>query len=446
LFFKVFASFLVFFYTDVALVSAGAISVMLVVTRFFDALNDPVMGLICDRTKSPHGKFRPWLRWMILPYAVSGILLFTVPDLGETSKLIYVYATYTLALVFYTSINIPYGALMGVITPHSHERTSLATFRFYGAYASNFIVQGSILFLALYFSFGKGVDGNASQSGYTLTMATYAVTAAGLWLFVFYNTKERVMPPKGQKSDLKKDLSQLLQNKPWVAIVIIGVSSIIWIALRDAAILFYFKYYVVGQVEEGGRFEKLATSFNLLGTAATIAGVACTNFFTNILGGKKYAFFWLTVIVAFTAGIYYFAGPGDIALIMIIQAITSFLMGPLMPLFWSMIADTADYSEWKFGRRFTGLTFSAGTFSQKVGWAIGPALGAKLLDYYGYVPNAPQSSDTIQGLRMMMSVIPSVIGIGAAGLVLLYGINRKLEKQIEAELADRKTAEGTLDI
>ncbi len=446
LFFKVFASFLVFFYTDVALISAGAIAVMLIVTRIFDAVNDPIMGVICDRTNSPEGKFRPWLKWMMIPYAVSGILLFTIPDIGPTGKLIYVYITYTLALVFYTAINIPYGALMGVMTPHSHERTSLASFRFYGAYSSNFIVQGTILFFALYFSFGKGIDGNASQGGYAITMVIYAIAACALWMFVFKNTKERVKVPKGQEMNLKKDFGQLIKNKPWVAVVVIGVSSIIWIALRDAAILYYFKYLVVGQIEEGGEFARLATYFNLLGSAATIAGVACTNWFTNIFRGKKNAFFWITVIVSFTACLYYFAGTGDVALILVIQVVTSFLMGPLMPLFWSMIADTADYNEWKFGRRFTGLIFSAGTFSQKLGWALGPALGAYLLTYYGYVANVEQSPETIQGLRMMMSIIPSAIGLFAAGLVLLYGIDSKLEKQIESELADRKSADGSIEI
>ena len=445
LYFKVFASFLVFFYTDIVLVPTAAITVMLIVTRIFDAANDPIMGVICDRTKSVHGKFRPWLRWMILPYAVSGVLIFTVPEIGIAGKLVYIYITYTLAMVFYTAINIPYGALMGVMTPHSNERTMLSSFRFFGAYGGNFVVQGSILYLVMWLG-GSREAGNATQSGYVYTMLVYALLASLLWLFVFYNTKERVQVPKGQVSNLKTDFVQLFKNKPWLAVVAIGVSTIIWMALRDASILYYFKYYVVGQMEDGGRFAKLATLFNLVGTVGTLIGVVLTNWFANLFRGKKNTYFALTLVVAVIGSLYYFSGPGDVWLIFVIQGITSLLMGPLMPLFWAMIADTADYNEWKFGRRFTGLIFSAGTFSQKLGWALGPSIATWLLSYYGYVANIEQSPATIEGLRAMMSWIPSVIAIAAAAIVMSYGINRKLEIRIENELTDRKSADGSLHV
>lgn len=443
LFFKVFSSFLVFFYTDVVGIAAAVIGTMLIVTRIFDAVNDPVMGLIADRTNSVHGKFRPWLRWMAIPYALSGIAIFTVPDWSSSAKVAYIYVTYTLAMVFYTAINIPYGALMGVMTPHSSERTVLASFRFYGAYFANLLVQGTILYLVVYL--GGSSDGKtATQAGYVWTMAIYGVCAAALFLFTFHSTKERIQPPKGQQSNLKQDLAQLVRTKPWLAIIVVGITTIIWIAMRDAAILYYFKYYVVGQVEEGGQFAKLATWFNVIGSIGTLAGVAATKWLSNLFRGKKNAYMGLTLLVAVIACSYYLAGPGDVALIFIIQAVTSFMMGPLMPLFWSMIADTADFSEWKFGRRFTGLVFSAGTFSQKLGWALGPAFAAYLLDYYGYVENVAQRVETIEGLRLMMSFIPSGIALLAAALVLTYGIDLKLEKRIEAELAARKAAEGSL--
>ena len=443
LYFKVFSSFLVFFYTDIIGIAAAVIGTMLIVTRVIDAANDPLMGLLADRTKSRHGKFRPWLRWMVLPYAISGIAVFTVPDWEATTQIIYVYVTYTLAMVFYTAINIPYGALMGVMTPHSSERTVLASYRFYGAYLANLVVQGTILFLVV--KLGGSADGEtATQQGYVLTMVLYAAGAALLFLFTFYSTKERVLPPKSQEMNLRKDLAQLAKTKPWLAIIVVGVTTIIWIATRDAAILYYFKYYVVGEVQDGGRFATLATWFNVIGSVGTLVGVACTKWFSKLFRGKKNAYLGLTVIVSFIASLYYFAGPGDVVLIFVIQGVTSLLMGPLMPLFWSMIADTADYSEWKFGRRFTGLVFSAGTFSQKLGWALGPAFAAYLLDYYGYVDNVAQSAETIEGLRLMMSFIPSALGLVAAALVLMYSINLTLEQRIERELSERKRAEGTL--
>lgn len=436
LFFKTFSSFLMFFYTDIIGIEAAVIGTMLIVTRIFDAANDPLMGILCDRTKSPHGKFRPWLRWMILPYAISGILVFTVPDVAQAWQIVYIYITYTLAMVFYTMINIPYGALMGVMTPNSAERTILSSFRFYGAYGANFLVQGTILVLVVWL--GGSADGQtATQAGYVWTMVLYALMAGGMFLFTFASTRERVQPPKEQKSDIGKDLAQLVRNKPWVAMIFIGVTTIIWIALRDASILYYFRYYVVGAVEETSEFVKLATTFNLVGTLATLAGVACTKLLTDVFGSKRSAYVWLTLLTAATACLYYFAGPGAVTYILVLQAITSFMMGPLMPLFWSMIADTADYSEWKCGRRFTGLVFSAGTFSQKAGWAIGPGIAGWLLGYYGFKANVAQSETTIEGLRLMMSFIPSAVAVVAAGLVFFYGITRKVEVEMEASLKAR---------
>ncbi|MCC5021336.1 MAG: MFS transporter [Candidatus Synoicihabitans palmerolidicus] len=264
-YFKGFSSFLMFFYTDIIGIGAAVISTMLWVTRIFDAVNDPMMGVLCDRTKSPHGKFRPWLRWMVIPYALSGIAIFLVPSGSATMQIVYSYATYTLAMVFYTAINIPYGALMGVMTPHSHERTMLASFRFYGAFGANLIVQATILSWVV--QLGGSEDGKtATQSGYIWTMVIYAICAAFLFLFTFHSTKERVQVPKDQEINFKKDLAQLVKNKPWLAIIMIGVTTIIRIALRDAAILYYFRYYVVRAVEEGARFAKLATWFNVVGT------------------------------------------------------------------------------------------------------------------------------------------------------------------------------------
>jgi len=443
-FFKVFSSFLMFFYTDIIGISAAVIGTMFIATRIFDAVNDPVMGMVCDRTKSPHGKFRPWLRWTVIPFAISGIAVFTVPEANAIWQIAYAYVTYTLAMLFYTAINIPYGALMGVMTPHSKERTVLAGFRFVGAFGANLIVQGTILFLVI--ELGGSSDGETgTQMGYVNTMIIYAACAAALFLFTFYGTKERVQPPKNQRNNFRDDLSVLFKNKPWVSILFIGISTVVWIAMRDAAILYYFKYYVVGQVEDGGRFAKLATLFNVLGSAATLIGLYFTNRFANLFGGKRNAYFSLTLITAVIASGYYFADQGDIVLIVSIQMITSFLMGPLMPLFWSMIADTADYSEWKDGRRMTGLIFSAGTFSQKMGWAIGPALAGYMLTYYGFVANIEQAPETIEGLRLMISIIPSGIAIIASLIVMTYGINRELEQQIETELAKRKLAEGTLE-
>jgi GPH family glycoside/pentoside/hexuronide:cation symporter len=436
LFFRTFASYLMFFCTDVVGLAAGAIGTMLWVTRVFDALLDPLMGMVCDRTKSRHGRFRPWLRWMALPLAVSAVATFAVPDWSPGGKLAYLYVMYTLMMIFYTGINIPYGALMGVMTPNSSERTTLASFRFYGAYAADFVVKSSILYLVVVLG-GAGDGKTATQSGYVWTMAIYAAVAVALFYFTFASTRERVEPPKGQDIDVRRDVTELLHNRPWVLVIAFGITTILWIAIRDAAVLYYVRYFVVGDVGEGGRFAVVASQLVTLGQVGALIGVGLTGVFTRLFGGKKNAFIGLTLIIAVLGSSYYFVEPGHIILVFSIQFATHLLMGPLMPLFWAMIADTADYSEWKQGRRLTGLIFSAGTFSQKLGWALGPALAGYLLVYYDYQPNVAQAPHTIEGLRMMMSWLPSVVGLASALLAMAYGIDRQVERRMEQELASR---------
>lgn len=441
LFFRTFASYIMFFCTDIVGLAAGAIGTMLWTTRIFDACIDPLMGAICDRTTSRHGRFRPWLRWIAVPLALSAVAVFAVPDWSPTAKLVYVYATYTLMMIFYTAINIPYGALMGVMTSSSDERTALASFRFYGAYAADFVVKSTILYLVVMLG-GAGDGKTATRAGYVWTMASYSVLAIGLFWFTFHGTRERIEPPKEQEMNVRKDLGELVRNAPWVWAIVLGITSILWIAIRDAAVLYYVRYYVVGAVDEGDRFAAVASKLVAIGQVGALVGVGLTGWLTRVFGGKKNAFLGLTLLTAALGMAYYWVGPGQLLWIYAIQFLTQALMAPLMPLFWAMIADTADYSEWKFGRRFTGLTFSAGTFSQKFGWALGPALAGYLLVFYGYQANVVQSERTIEGLRLMMSWIPSGIGLVGACLVLFYGIDRRLERQMSRELAERKLGGG----
>jgi GPH family glycoside/pentoside/hexuronide:cation symporter len=432
LYYRSFAMFLMYFYTDVFGMAEAMVATMFLVTRFWDAFNDPLMGIIADRTRSRFGKFRPWLRWMLLPWVVSGILVFTVPDLGQNAKIIYAWVTYIASGMVYTAINIPYGALMGVISPHRDDRTVLASYRFYGAYLGDFIVKGSMLWLVL------KLGGGDEAVGFQRTMILYAGLSSILFLGTFYATKERVLPPADQKSDVFQDLSELLRNGPWLAISGMGICTLLWISVRDGATLYFFKYYV-------GNFEKWATIFLVSGTAATFAGVALTKWATHILGGKRPAFIVLTLIVSAISSLFYFVRADQIVFILLIQIIASLVAGPLMPLFWSMVADTADFGEWKNGRRITGLTFSAGTFSQKAGWAIGGSIAGFMLAAYGYEANVQQTPEAIGGIRLMMGAVPAVIGLFTAGLGLLYRIDGKLEAQIEADLRTRRLAGVTGD-
>jgi glycoside/pentoside/hexuronide:cation symporter, GPH family len=424
LFWHTWSQFLLIFYTDVFGITAMAAGTMFFVTRLVDAFADPLMGLIADQTNSKHGKFRPWLIWGVVPYMVLGVLLFTVPDFSAGGKLVYAYVTYIGVSIVYTMLNIPYSALMGVMTSHTHERTILASYRFYGVSVAVFIVNLTLLALVDFFSQGD------KATGYQRAMMVYSLMAGILILIVFFATKERVQPPQGQESDVKADVAQLFKNGPLFAVIFIGVLTLVWTTLRNSATLYYMKYYF-------GADDRMTSLFLTVGTVSYLIGIAATGLAERWLGGKKLAFVILTLATAVVTSGYYLVDPGNLTLLFAIAIVSQACTAPLGPLFWSMIADTADYSEWKFGRRTTGLIFSSGTFSQKSGGAIGGALAGMYLFWIGYVANSEQSPETIAGLKAMMSYVPSGLALAAAAAVTLYGISPTLVRQIERELALR---------
>lgn len=429
LYFHTFSQFLMYFYTDVFGLSAAAVGTMFLITRFFDAAIDPFIGMLCDRTQSAYGKFRPWLLWGLIPYMVLGVLTFTVPSLSQDGKLVYAYVTYLGVSAAYSIVNIPYGALMGVMTSRAEERTVLATFRFYGAYVAVFFVNLTLL------EFVRVFGGGDEAVGYQRTMLLYALLAGALFFVTFKTTKERIQPPADQETNAFTDISQLARNGPWLAICGIGIVTLIWVSLRNAAVMYFMKYYV-----QAG--EELTTTFLTVGTAGTLCGVAFTKASERHLGGKKWAYISLTLASSAVAACFYVVSPTNRTLLFGVHVLSAFLAGPLMPLFWSMIADTADFAEWKFKRRFTGLIFSAGTFSQQSGWALGSAVAGWLLAQYGYEANAVQSLETIGGIKRLMSFFPSAIGVVGAAAALLYGISPHVAERIQSDLAARKNAQG----
>lgn len=426
LYFGVFMNFLTYFYTDVFGIAAAAVGTMIFVTRTWDWINDPIMGMIADRTKTPMGKFRPWLLWVLPFWVVIGVLTFTTFDLSPMGKLVYAYVTYTLLTMAYTAINVPYSALMGVMTARSDQRTVLASFRFIGAFSGTSIVNATMLGLVLLLGAGN------EQRGFSLTMVVYAVISAAAFYFTFVSTKERVKPPPTQKASVAKDLSAAVKNTPWLVMIVVSILTIMWIAIRGGATIHYFKY--------ASGSEHWGSLFLTVSTVVQIIGVAMAKPIIQWLGGKKRTFIILSVVNGVFVGFFYLIDPTNLPLIMVHQAISSFTTAPLMPLFWSMIADTADYGQWKLRQRSTGLIFSTGTFSQKIGWSIGPATSLWLLSYFGFQANVDQTPETIHGLRLIMSLIPAVFAFLAAGAVMLYRIDSKMEAEMEAAIVAEEKA------
>lgn len=439
LYWQTISAYLLYFYTDVFGITAAAAGTMILVSRLWDGVNDPMMGIIADRTSTRWGKFRPYLLWVAIPLAVVGVLTFTTPALDASGKLIYAYVTFILLMMLYTAINIPYSSLLGVITPDPIERTSVSSYKYIFAYLSGTIVSAFALPLTVFF--GKGNEAR----GWQLTMAVFGLAAVIFFFITFISTRERVQPPKAQRASIAQDLKDLLANKPWVLLLFTTLLMILFVATRMSVTAHYFKYYVgdqevtiFGKTHTYG-FVALTSAFNAIGQWLAIIGVIFTNFFAKKIG-KKRAFLILFATAAACTAIFFLLKPEEVILMFIFQAIGSFAGGPLSPLIWAMYADAADYSEWKTGRRATGLVFSASTMSQKFGWAIGAFLAGTLLSAFGFQANLAQNVEVLTGLKALMSIIPAVAGVVAIVLILFYKLDEKTMQKIAMELSERRGA------
>jgi GPH family glycoside/pentoside/hexuronide:cation symporter len=438
LFFQTSIYFLLYFYTDVFGISAVAIGTMFLVTRIWDAVNDPMMGAIADRTNTRWGKFRPYLFWFAVPFGILGVLMFTTPNLDSGGKLIWAYVTYTLMMMVYTAINVPYCALMGVISPNSMERTVVSSYRFVLAFVGMFIVQYSLVRMVEIFGGKKD-----SAQGWQYAMGVLFALAVILFLITFFTTRERVRPMKEQKNPLKQDLADLFANGPWLLIGGATVFQLTYILIRGGSIVYYFDYYIQNQdVSLLGKVfnlssTQLASAFMLSGTAITILGAVMTKWFCRFIDKPKaYAVF--LAITAITTGLVYFLSPQNVVLLFVLQLFTSFSMGPVSVLQWAIYADTADHSEWKTGRRATALIMAASLFALKLGVALGGAILAWVLAGYGYKPNQPQTPEALQGIRLAMSMyaaIPAVIGVI---IMAFYPLTNQLMTTIETDLIERR--------
>jgi len=420
LYFGIFMNFMAIFYTDVFGITPAALGTMLIFTRTWDWINDPIMGAIADRTNTKMGKFRPWLLWMIGPYMIFGILTFTTFDLSPTMKLVYAYGTYTLLMMIYTAINVPYGALMGVMTAKSEERIVLASFRFVGANAGIFTVTLLLPFLVS--RIGRGNE----QLGYSGAVTVLAFMAGALFFTTFKTSTERIRPTEKKHEPFKQEMRELIRNGPWLLVIALSILTVLGQAVRATSTLHFFKY-VTGHAEWG-------TKLLLYNAVAAIPAVLFSKRICAVVGCKKRAYIILNLLFAALLVWFYFIPDDAFSQMVANQVLIAFVAAPMMPLFWSMIADTADYGAVKFGHRSTGIIFSAGTASQKIGWTVGPALAMLILGAVGYVANTDQSSETTHALRLLMSIYPSVFAVLTAVVTCFYKIDHKMEKELEEAL------------
>lgn len=422
--FQTMVMFQLAFYTDTFGISAAAAGTLLVVARFWDAIFDPFMGVIADKTNTRWGKFRPWILWTAVPFGVMAFVTFITPDFSTSGKLIYAYVTYIIMMMIYSANNLPYAALSGVITGDLGDRTSLSSYRFVFAMIAQLIVQG--LALPMVYYFGKGND----AVGYQYTMGIFGAVAAVLFFITFATTKERIQPAPDQKATLKEHFTDLIRNKAWVVMFIFIIILFLTLAMRGSVVLYYFTYYV----QDTGAFG----TFNVLGTIASIIGI----FFSKPLAmryGKRDVFkFGLGLSTIFCV-MFIFIPPQGITYMFALEILRQFFYGLTIPLLWAMMADVADFSEWKNNRRATGIIFAAIAFGFKAGLGFGGAITGWILSAYGYVPNVQQTPAALDGIRLTMSLFPAITFGICVVCLFFYNIDKKLEIQITSELAERRS-------
>lgn len=411
------------FYTDTFGISAAVAGTIMLIARVWDMISDPLMGIIADRTNTRWGKFRPYILWMATPYSILAVLTFSTPDFGETGKILYAGITYFLLMTVFTAINLPYSSLGAVMTSDSYERAGLNSYRFIFAFVGQLIVTGSALYLAQYFGNGD------NAKGYQYTLMLFASISFVLFMITFKTTRERVSPPKEQKSDLKEDLKNLFKNRPWVILFFVGIISFVMFAMQNLTIAYYFKYYIGNESD--------VQMFNVIGTIALIVAIPLSKLLARKFG-KRNVFLASSLISGSFFMALYIPDSKDIISIYVLNILAKVSYAPAVPLLWTMIADTADYSEWKYGRRSTGLVFSAATFAQKAGWGIGGALAGWVLALYQFVPNVEQSETSITGIKLMISVFPGILYMSAAILLFFYSIDHKTCLVMQKDLEERR--------
>ena len=453
------------FYTDTVGLSAVAVGTLFLLVRGADAVIDPIVGALADRTMTRWGKFRPWILWTAVPFGLVFWLVYRSPDFSPTGKLVYASVTYILLMMLYSANNTPYSALMGVMTPDSGERTSIASYRFVAALSGQFLITA--LALPLVDKLGNG----DSARGWSMTMAIFGATMVVLYLVTFSVTRERVLPDPRQKSSLKRDVVDVFTCFPWVMMFILTLLIFITLVLRGSSMNYYFAYYLdpiqlkafLGEVglgdtgagspswwksaldalgliakPDGSNSASVALSvFLMAGNIVQIVGIVLSKPLSDRFGKKTVFLAGMSLSTLVTAVIF-IVPPGSINLLFGLSILWTIGWGPTVPLLWVLIADVADFSEWKNSRRATGFIYAGILFALKAGLGLGGALSAWLLALYDYVPNAHQTEHALLGIRLcatLFSAVPFVLGLLCLSA---YPIGKELGARIQVELAERR--------
>lgn len=456
LIFQTLLTFLTFFYTDVYGIPAGTAATIILVVGWIGAFFSLVMGAIADRTQTRWGKFRPWVLWTSVPFGVLALLAFTTPDFSQDGKIVYAFITYLLLVLIYSANNLPYAALSGVLTGNMSERNSLSAYRFVAVMIAQFIIQALLLPLVLILG-----DGDKAE-GFRSAMLIFASVGVVFFIITFLTTRERIVPAKEQSSTVLQDLTDLVRNRPWIIMLAVTVLVFIALALKGGMYVYYFNYYasethlaaflenigfnaVMRGLNSGytGLEDSSTSALSLFfgsGIICMIIGIGFSKTLADRFGKRNVFGAALLVSTLFLLAFYVF--PPDAVGLMFLSGgiLHGFFYGITIPLLWAMIADVADYSEWKNNRRATAIIFSAMLFGLKIGLTLGGSLVGGILATYGYDPNLEaQNPATVNGIKLAVSLYTSLPFLIAVAALFVYEINRKMELRIESDLAARRS-------
>ncbi len=442
--FQTLLTFLAFFYTDVyGLKPEVATPIIFFVGLFAAIFFNPIIGALADRTNTRWGKFRPWILITAIPLGIISLLAFSTPDLPDQGKVIYAIVTYTLLLLLYAANNLPYSALSGVITGDMAERNSISSYRFVAVMVAQFIVQ------VFMYPFVDYMGAGDRAIGFSKVMTYLAATGTILLLITFFTTKERIVPAPEQKSTLKDDLGDLVKNRPWFIMLFLTILVFVTLALKGGMYVYYFENYLsdthLAETLNGFGFavgdNPASYGFSVFNAGGIIFMIIGIMFSKPLADkhGKRNVFGIALFISTLFILVFYFFSPEAIGLVLGAQILHGFFYGITIPILWAMIADVADYSEWKNNRRATAIIFSAMMVGLKLGLTFGSALVTGILGSYGYVAGAAtQTATAINGIKLSVSVFPALFFFIGAGLLFFYEIDKSMEIRIEKELEARR--------
>ena len=459
------------FYTDTMGIAAGIAGTLLLVGRFWDAFFDPMMGVVADRTNTRWGKFRPWVLWTALPWAIVMVLAYTVPGFSYGPTLVYAAVTNVLLMTLYSANNTPYSAMTAVMTGDVNERTSLSAYRFVAALIAQLIVGGFTLPLVA--KFGRGNN----AKGWQMTIGLWALICVACFVITFLSTRERIQPLAQEKVSIRLSFGTLGKIGPWIAMFVVTLAHFTANSMRDGTVIYFFQYYVnkdrlfeflrgaglpyaADGASASGLWFSLLNAFGLVINATKsnvssvgfslwnmsaqfvlVIGVLFSTYLSIKFGKKVVALTGFALTTVFMAG-FIFLPPDNIWAIFVMVWLRSLVYAPTIPLLWAIFADVADYAEWKTGRRTTGVIYATVLFALKLGLSLGGFLAGWLLWGYGYQPKVTQTEHALLGIRLTVSIYPAILYCVIVGALCFYSITKKLNLQIQDELAERRKRVG----